>query len=142
MSRRSFDELLDGTRSDFAAYLDVLAPWRDDQTPAAALAAYTLWSATVAPEGMLTRESVLMSKHWMDKVWSWDHCFNALALAPGLPDLALDQFFVPFDHQDDAGALPDSVTHSEVLYNYVKPPIHGWAFQRLRAALPRALSHR
>ena len=58
------------------------------RTPAAALAAYTLWSATVAPEGMITRESVLMSKHWMDKVWSWDHCFNALALAPGLPDLA------------------------------------------------------
>ena len=141
LSRRSFDELLDGTRSDFAAYLDLLAPWRDDQTPAAALAAYTLWSATVAPEGMITRESVLMSKHWMDKVWSWDHCFNALALAPGFPDLALDQFFLPFDHQDGAGALPDSVTHSEVLYNYVKPPIHGWAFQRLRAALPRALSN-
>ena len=27
--------------------------------------------------------AVLMSKHWMDKVWSWDHCFNALALAAG-----------------------------------------------------------
>ena len=29
---------------------------------------------------------------------------------------------LPFDHQDAAGALPDSVTHSEVLYNFVKPP--------------------
>ena len=48
-----------------------------------------------------TRERVLMSKHWMDKVWSWDHCFNALALAPGTPDAALDQFLAPFDHQDD-----------------------------------------
>ena len=38
---------------------------------------------------------------------------------------------MPFDHQDETGALPDSVTHSEVLYNFVKPPIHGWA---LRAA--------
>ena len=37
---------------------------------------------------------------------------------------------LPFDHQDEAGALPDSVTHSEVLYNFVKPPIHGWALQR------------
>ena len=50
--------------------------------PAATLAAYVLWSATVRPLGFVTRETVLMSKHWMDKVWSWDHCFNALALAP------------------------------------------------------------
>ena len=36
-----------------------------------------------------------MSKHWMDKVWSWDHCFNALALAAGQPELAWDQFQLP-----------------------------------------------
>ncbi|HEV2346690.1 MAG TPA: trehalase family glycosidase, partial [Actinocrinis sp.] len=41
---------------------------------------------------------------------------------------------LPFDHQDEAGALPDSVTHSEILYNYVKPPIHGWALGILRRA--------
>ena len=53
----------------------------------------------------------------------------------GAPDLAWDQFQLPFDHQDAAGALPDSVTHSEILYNFVKPPIHGWALRQLRAAL-------
>ncbi len=73
-----------------------------------------------------------MSKHWMDKVWSWDHCFNAIALAPGMPALALDQFLAPFDHQDETGALPDSIAHSERLYNFVKPPIHGWALDRMR----------
>ncbi|WP_425956074.1 amylo-alpha-1,6-glucosidase [Xylanimonas sp. McL0601] len=124
----------------FRDYLDAVAPWRDERTPAAALAAYVLWSATVAPEGFLGRESVLMSKHWMDKVWSWDHCFNALALAPGLPDAALDQFLAPFDHQDPTGALPDSVTHSEILFNYVKPPIHGWALNRLRGLSTRELA--
>jgi glycogen debranching enzyme len=77
-----------------------------------------------------------MSKHWMDKVWSWDHCFNALALAAGDPELAWHQFHIPFDHQDPTGALPDSVTHSEVLYNFVKPPIHGWALSRLRRTMP------
>ena len=105
-------------------------------TPAAELAAYVLWSATVAPAGFLTRPAVLMSKHWMDKVWSWDHCFNAIALAAGQPELAWHQFQLPFDHQDPTGALPDSVTHSEVLYNFVKPPIHGWALRHLRRRLP------
>ncbi|MDQ4110772.1 MAG: glycogen debranching protein [Actinomycetota bacterium] len=135
----SFEEVVADSAEDFASYLDDLAPWRGERTPAAALAAYVLWSATVAPSGLLGRESVLMSKHWMDKLWSWDHCFNAMALAPGRPDAALDQFLAPFDHQDDRGALPDSVSHSEILYNYVKPPIHGWALPRLRTACTRPL---
>lgn len=135
-SPATFDTITESARSSFAEFVDQVAPWRSSATPAAELAAYVVWSATVRPTGLVTRPGVLMSKHWMDKVWSWDHCFNALALAPGCPDLALDQFALPFDHQDDSGALPDSVTHSEVLYNFVKPPIHGWAFGHLRRRLP------
>ncbi|MEW2303173.1 trehalase family glycosidase [Streptomyces sp. NPDC006655] len=135
----TFADVVESARRAFADFADAVAPWRSPATPAAELAAYVLWSATVRPAGLVTRPAVLMSKHWMDKVWSWDHCFNALALAPGCPELALDQFALPFDHQDAAGALPDSVTHSEVLYNFVKPPIHGWAFGRLRRLLPTPL---
>jgi glycogen debranching enzyme len=132
----TFDEVARSTADTFGRYLDAVAPWRDARTPAAELATYVLWSAKVAPAGFFGRPAVLMSKHWMDKVWSWDHCFTALALAAGDPDLAWDQFHIPFDHQDPTGALPDSVAHSEVLYNFVKPPIHGWAFAHLRRQLP------
>ncbi|WP_330288740.1 amylo-alpha-1,6-glucosidase [Streptomyces sp. NBC_00576] len=139
-SSASFGEVVEASRQSFAEFLDAVAPWRSAATPAAQLAAYVVWSATVRPAGLVTRPAVLMSKHWMDKVWSWDHCFNALALAPGCPGLAWDQFSLPFDHQDETGALPDSVTHSEVLYNFVKPPIHGWAFGHLRQRLPESLT--
>ncbi len=132
----TFEDITTAAEREFGRFLDAAAPWRSTETPAAALAAYVLWSATVHPAGFLTRPAVLMSKHWMDKVWSWDHCFNALALAAGAPGLAWDQFRLPFDHQDPTGALPDSVTHSEVLYNFVKPPIHGWALRQLRDRLP------
>jgi hypothetical protein len=135
----TFDEVVESARRSFTEFVDTVAPWRSSSTPAAELAAYVVWSATVRPAGLVQRPGVLMSKHWMDKVWSWDHCFNALALAAGCPDLALDQFALPFDHQDDSGALPDSVTHSEVLYNFVKPPIHGWTFGHLRRRLPTPL---
>ena len=139
---RSFDQARQDAGRAFAAFTDRIAPWRSERTPAAEQAAYVLWSAIVSPAGFLTRPAVLMSKHWMDKVWSWDHCFNALALAGGEADLAWHQFALPFDYQDAAGALPDSVTHSEVLYNYVKPPVHGWALgllrQRLADGLPDA----
>jgi hypothetical protein len=130
-----FEDVVAAAGRQFAAFADAVAPWRTAATPAAELAAYVLWSATVEPAGFLARPAVLMSKHWMDKVWSWDHCFNALALADGEPGLAWDQFLLPFDHQDPAGALPDSVAHSEVLHNFVKPPIHGWALRRLRARM-------
>lgn len=139
VSSASFDQVVETARAAFAAFADSVAPWRTSRTPAAELAAYVLWSATVRPRGFVTRPAVLMSKHWMDKVWSWDHCFNALALAPGSPGLALDQFSLPFDHQDETGALPDSVTHSEILCNFVKPPIHGWALRHLRRRLPEPL---
>ena len=129
----SFEQVVKAARADYDAFVAAVAPWRGDRTPAAELAAYVLWSAGVRPAGFVTRPAVLMSKHWMDKVWSWDHCFNALALADGLPGLARDQFLLPFDHQDAAGALPDSITHSEILYNFVKPPIHGWALGGLPA---------
>ncbi|MEY9852802.1 hypothetical protein ABH923_002480 [Leifsonia sp. EB41] len=132
----TFEELVARQRSAFEAYADRLRG-AAEETPGTRKAAYVLWSATVAPSGFVGREAVLMSKHWMDKVWSWDHCFNALALAPGDADAALDQFLLPFDHQDASGALPDSVTHSEVLYNFVKPPIHGWAFRELEARASR-----
>ncbi|WP_069771933.1 amylo-alpha-1,6-glucosidase [Streptomyces sp. LUP30] len=137
-----FGEVVEAARRSFAEFADEVAPWRSFETPAAELAAYVLWSATVRPAGLVTRPAVLMSKHWMDKVWSWDHCFNALALAPGSPGVAWDQFSLPFDHQDESGALPDSVTHSEVLYNYVKPPIHGWTLSHLRRRLPEPLSRK
>ena len=135
----SFDEIVVRRAEEFAAFTAAVAPWQADHS-AAALAAYVLWSATVRPLGFVTRETVLMSKHWMDKVWSWDHCFNALALARSHPELALDQFLGVFDHQAETGALPDSITHSEVLYNFVKPPIHGWIFGLLRERLARPLS--
>ena len=135
----SFAEVTAAVAGRFDEFVTAVAPWRSVHTPAAGLAAYVVWSATVGPAGFLQRPGVLMSKHWMDKVWSWDHCFNALALAQGQPELALDQFLTPFDYQDEQGALPDSVTHSEVLYNFVKPPIHGWALQALRQRLPKDL---
>jgi hypothetical protein len=79
---------------------------------------------------------MLMSKNWMTALWSWDHCFNALALRHGDPARAWDQFLVPFDHQNSQGALPDLTSSRTMVRTYVKPPIHGWAFRQLWQAAP------
>ncbi|MBR2823949.1 MAG: transposase domain-containing protein [Clostridia bacterium] len=94
---------------------------------AAAQAGYLLWSSMVRSDGFLSREAMLMSKNWMTSVWSWDHCFNAIALSHGEPALAWEQFMLLFDFQDPTGLLPDSVNDVHVVWNYCKPPIHGYS---------------
>jgi len=74
---------------------------------------------------------MLMSKDLMNRVWSWDHCFNALALARQDMALAWDQFMLFFDHQDAQGALPDFLADSLCSFSFCKPPIHGWTLGQL-----------
>lgn len=93
------------------------------------LAAYITWSSIVKPNNNFTKPAMLMSKNWMSKVWSWDHCFNAMNLVYNKPGLAWKQFTLPFDHQKVSGLLPDSISDSETLYNFTKPPIQGWALK-------------
>lgn len=96
------------------------------------MAAFLNWSAVVRADGRLKRDGMYMSKNWMCNVWSWDHCFNAIALSYGNPQAAWDQFMVMFDLQDPTGLLPDSTNDAIVIWNYCKPPIHGWALKKMR----------
>ncbi|MDQ0695250.1 MULTISPECIES: hypothetical protein [Streptomyces] len=41
---------MDAARAAFTSFCDAVAPWRSADTPAAELAAYVLWSATVRPQ--------------------------------------------------------------------------------------------
>ncbi|MEH7073134.1 amylo-alpha-1,6-glucosidase [Neobacillus drentensis] len=95
------------------------------------MASYITWSCVVPPEGILIRPAMYMSKNWMTNIWSWDHCFNALALAKNNPDLAWDQLMIFFDLQDESGMLPDFVNNRFALWNFTKPPIHGWTLRRM-----------
>lgn len=113
-------------------FLSAQPPVPDALQNTAALMAYVQWSALVAPEGHLGRPAMLMSKNHMTSVWSWDHCFNALALMSHAPELAWHQFCLPFDHQDRAGALPDAVNDKALWRNFTKPPIHGWTLRGLQ----------
>lgn len=95
------------------------------------IARYILWSCMVNPEGAIKRPTVLATKDRLTGIWSWDHCFTALALCPGDPALAWNQIMTIFDHQDEFGALPDAVFDRRVVRNFTKPPVHGWAVARM-----------
>ena len=92
-------------------------------------AAYLMWASIVHKDGLFTRDAMMMSKNWMKNVWSWDHCFNAIALSYSAPKQAWDQLMLVFDRQDSTGLLPDSINDANMIWNYCKPPIHGWALR-------------
>lgn len=99
-------------------------------TEARELASYVTWASLVGRSGHVLRPSMYMSKNWMVNVWSWDHCFNALALR-NQPRVAKDQFLTIFDHQSRHGNLPDSFNDATRTYVFTKPPVHGWALMRM-----------
>lgn len=134
----SFDTALAQVRSEWEA-------WRKPgASDAQMLADYVCWASTVAPEGNFGRPAMLMSKNWMNQLWSWDHCFNAMALTRRHPLSAWDQLLLPFDGQDRSGALPDSSSDALRVWNFNKPPVHGWALrwmlERTDAVTPAMLA--
>ncbi|MBP5285641.1 MAG: glycogen debranching protein [Kiritimatiellae bacterium] len=133
----SFDEALARQRASFASFLDAMPTVPDEFENARVRAARLLWSSIVAPRNQLKREGMLMSKNWMNHIWSWDHCFNAMALAyGGESECAWDQFIGMFDFQAPNGQLPDSMDAYTSTYAFVKPPVHGWAFARMMKTMP------
>lgn len=127
---RAYDEPFEECRTlvenDFQDWLEKTPLLPEEYTEARWLAAYINWSSVVEPVGHYIRQSMLMSKNWMTNVWSWDHCFNAMALIQTRPAMAWDQFMTIFDQQDELGGLPDYYNDRGLLWNFVKPPIHGW----------------
>ena len=132
----SFDADVRAVEDDFARFRAGMPAVPAKYAAPAELAAYVDWSCIVAAEGLLPTPAMLMSKNWMTSVWSWDHCFNALALAYGHSDLAWDQFMLFADSQDPSGQFCDAINDRLTVWNFCKPPVHGWTLRKLLAAGP------
>lgn len=94
-------------------------------------AVYITWANFVRPDGILKYHAMYMSKLWMNNIWSWDNCFNAIVLAKHYPELAFDQLKIFIDTQDESGVYPDFVNDKFVSYNCIKPPIFTWCYNKL-----------
>ncbi|MBQ3095041.1 MAG: hypothetical protein IJC53_01220 [Clostridia bacterium] len=134
------DADISAIRTEWESFLGLLpaAPAADAETEAfVRLTWYNLWSCFVRAGGCYPADTMLMSKKYMTSTWSWDHCFNALAMAH-LADrelakkYALSQFSAPFHLQGELGVLPDMWNPDlETRWGTTKPPIHGWCFGKL-----------
>ncbi len=126
-----FERAVAAVRADFQSWLAATLTTPAAYAGARELCAYACWSTLVNASGRLHRTTMYASKNWMHGVWSWDHCFNAMALAATQPDLAWDQFMTIFDHIHPSGLLPDVLTDTQRGWSYCKPPVHGWTLRWL-----------
>jgi mannosylglycerate hydrolase MGH1-like protein len=122
----TFDDAQRKEQLAFQRWLDTMPKVDAAFGPGSELAAYVNWESVVAPSGNLKRPAMLMSKNWMISVWSWDQAFNAMAATLSNPNLAWDQYLLPFDLQNAQGALPDKWDADSIAWEFSKPPIHGW----------------
>ena len=126
-----FDECLTDREQDYGRWAERLARVPSAYQETAEQAWFLIWNCQVPAEGVLTRPAIYMSKFWMNSIWAWDNCFNALAVARADPDLAWQQLLLFFDHQNPQGMVPDMLNDLEAIYAFTKPPIHGWTIRKL-----------
>lgn len=127
-----FDACAAAQKQDYEAFLQRMPqPLKGDED-LMRLAAYGLWSAVAFARGNYKRDCMLVSKNYMCGMWSWDHCFAAMALSTIDPARSWDQLMCMFDDQREDGRIPDCIEAVKVEWRYVKPPIHGLTLGILR----------
>ncbi len=91
-----------------------------------------IWQCISGPTGQLKRQVTLSSKNtWLTKIWAWDNCFEAMALAEASPELAWNILLLFFDHQAPTGQIPGVISNNRVTFAYLKPPVYGWTVLEL-----------
>jgi glycogen debranching enzyme len=121
----SFEAALDKSTNHFLSFLEKQPAVPEGYKLTLREAAYLNWTCIVNEQGLLKRKAMYMSNANFPGVWSWDNAFNALALAGVDDQLAWDQIQLLFDHQDDKGQIPGSVSDSTIRWNFSKPPVQG-----------------
>lgn len=137
----ALDKALAEREKDYARWQKHLPKVPERYQSTAELAWFLLWNCQAPAAGAFTRPTILMSKSWMNAVWAWDNCFNALAVAHADPELAFNQLLMFFEYQDPNGMIPDLITDLEPIYCFTKPPIQGWSIRKMadRIGVKKAL---
>ncbi|MPM28061.1 hypothetical protein SDC9_74578 [bioreactor metagenome] len=125
---RIFEDCKKDIEKHYCNWLDKTLTVKNEFLEGRELASYITWSCVVPPKGLITRHAMYMSKNWMTNIWSWDNCFNAMALIKNQPELAWDQIMLFVDNQDESGVFPDFINDKFMGWSCCKPPIQGWIF--------------
>lgn len=127
----NFEKSLYNSRKNFEKFSNNFKLHKAEYSDSLKNALYILWSSTVGALGNLKHSAVYASINNFPGVWSWDNAFIAVGLSKINAELAFNQIKLVFEHQDDFGQLPGSVSDSTIRWNFCKPPVHGYILSKI-----------
>ncbi len=128
---KDYDYYLKNSKKKFEDFVNKIPTINEKRKDAIYLAAYILYSSTVAPSGTLKEYATYASNGDFPYVYSWDNCIISFGLSLIDPKLSLNQMSVFSYVQDEYGQIPGSLGDSTIRWNFSKPPIQGWTLNIL-----------
>ncbi len=136
--RKTYEELFILRKKEVLLWMAKKPHVKKEHESAAKIGWFLFWNLQVEPVGNYTRQIILSSKKSMNMIWSWDNCFNALAIVKADHKLAWDQLFAILDKQKENGLLPDAVNDLMSTYGFNKPPVWGWTVMKMLESTPKS----
>ncbi len=126
-----FERQSDNTKISYETFAKGFGGSGSDMTE---LSAYVLWSTVYHSRGNIKHDCNAVSKKLMNLVWSWDNCFNALAVYKSSSQLAWSNIYSFFKAMRPDGRLADAVNPVYIVDWFTKPPVHGYVIEKLLRA--------
>ncbi|MDR1558636.1 MAG: hypothetical protein LBS84_02855 [Clostridiales bacterium] len=126
-----FDVCVTNVMSDFEAERETLPCLHPEYRHRGDMAAWTLWSCTLPPVGFVKEPMITMGRmRGITQFYGWQQSYQAMIHSKDI-QYAWRLLVSMFNHQDDAGQLPDFI--NGVIKNYAtcKAPFQGFVIDWL-----------
>jgi len=124
----SFEDCVSSSKKAFEAFKKDRFPKTSRKYEKMAdLAAWTVWTHTMRPEGNIKDPAIYMSRMTLSRVSAWQQSFHAMAVAGSDMKEAWRLLLSMFDYQNEDGQLPDTIGEIGISYKAPKPVFQGFA---------------
>jgi hypothetical protein len=126
----SFDSCAASVEREFDEFCKNYPAVPEQYAQMARLAAWTVWTHSMRPEGRLKSPAVYMSRTFLTRAFGWQQSYQAMAASNNIRE-AWSLLLNMFDYQNEAGQIPDNVGEIGISYMVSKPAMQGFALEHL-----------
>lgn len=121
-----FDDCVRMAEEDFKKFCKRFGEVPEKYSDMALLAAFTIWTHQIGPEGRLKNSLVYMSRTSSVRAFGYQQCYQAMASGGDIRE-AWKMLLSMFDYQNEAGQIPFYVSDISMSWLAACAPLHGAA---------------
>ena len=121
-----FDDCVKTAEEDFKEFCKKFRKVPEKYSKMAKLAAWTIWTHHMGPEGKLKSSVVYMSRITRVRAFGYQQCYQAMASSDNVRE-AWRMLLTMFDYQNEAGQIPNNVNDTSISYLAASFPMQGAA---------------